>query len=146
MPSASSRKRRLRPLPHWTVFTSDSLRMSIATSWLGGLSLGWPRSSQLGSRSQLDEQSLEILDDVAAAGQRVRDAGDTCAAHDRRVGADGSEGLDVALGLDAEADGDRHVRAVAQGREDRRQRAVIGWPDRPALAVRRHEVNVSRAV
>ena len=107
---------------------------------------GNPRPRQLRSRPQLDEQGLEVLDDVAPVGQRVRDAGDARAADDRRVGADRSKRFDVVAGLDAEADGDRDVGALAQRLQHRHQRAVVGRPDRSALAVRRDEVDVGRAV
>src|SRR5688572_2582303 len=121
--------------------------MSTATSWFDrGWSLGQPRPRQLGSRPQLDEQGLEVLDDVAPAGKRVRDAGDTRAADDRRVGADRTEGFDVASGLDAEADGNRYLGSLAQGLQDRLERAVIGRPDGPALAVCRDEIDVGGAV
>ena len=38
---------------------------------------------------------MKVCDDVASIGERVRDAGDTGAADDRRVGTDRAEAVDV---------------------------------------------------
>src|SRR5207248_11788643 len=129
---------RLRPLPLSTDFTSSSLRISIVPSLRGG---GWSRGARrrLGNGSELDEQSVEVLDDVAPVGARVRHAGDAGAADDRGVGADRSEPLDVGSRLDAEADRDRYVRARAQGLEHRHERAGVARPDGAALAARGDE-------
>src|SRR5215217_8099116 len=115
MPSASSRNRRLTPLPHSTVFTSSSLRMITRFSLRRPLSGGL---DGLGSCAELDEQPVKILYDVAARVAGGCHPGDTRAAHDRRVGADLAELLDVLAGLDAEADGDRDVALSAQDLHD----------------------------
>src|SRR3954451_19417428 len=136
MPSASSRNRWLVPLPHWTFFTSECLRMSTATSLLVR---GYRRP---GGRPQLDEKRVKVFDDVPPVGERLRDAGDARAADNGSIGAHRTEAFDVAPVLDAESDGDRDVCALAQLLQDRRERAVVGRPDGAALAVRRHEVDV----
>src|SRR5687768_10835021 len=105
MPSASSRNRRLTPLPHSTVLTSSSLRMSIDSPWVARLTGGL---DGLGRCAELDEQPVKILYDVAARVAGRCHPGDTRAADDRRVGTDLAELLDVLAGLDAEADRDRH--------------------------------------
>src|SRR5712691_4175885 len=149
MPSASSRNRWLVPFPHWTFFTSECLRMSIPTSFclLGrDYSCLQPCFRRRWGCPQLDEEGVEIFDDVTSVGKRVRDAGDAGAADDGRVGADRAEAFDVVPVLDAEADGNRDVGALAQVLEDRRERTVVGRPDGAALAVRRDEVDVGGPV
>ena len=83
------------------------------------------------------EQSTKVLDHVASVGLSGGDTGDARAAHDRCVGADRSEVVDVALVLDPEADGDRHVGVGAQRLHDGDERAVIGRTDGAAAPVRR---------
>src|SRR3954470_21146532 len=99
MPSDSSRKRRLRPLPHSTVFASSSLRMIMRVSleWSPGSAGGLYR---LGCCAELDEQPVKILHDVAARVARGCHPCDTRAAHDRRVGAHLTELIDVLALLD----------------------------------------------
>src|SRR5438874_3710252 len=137
MPSASSRNRWLVPLPHWTFFTSECLRISTPTSFClldRDHSRLQPCLRRPWGRPQLDEESVKIFDDVAAVCERVRDAGDTRAADDGRVGADDAEAFDVVPVLDAETDGNRDVGALAQLLQDRRERAVVGRPDGATLA------------
>src|SRR5260370_40253727 len=107
MPSASSRNRRLRPLPHSTVLTSSSLRMIIASSYPGcGLNAFW-------DLPQLGQQAFEVLDHVAAGGASFGHPGHAGAADDRRVCPHRGQSVDVAAALDAEADGHGAVGLLA---------------------------------
>src|SRR5438105_344184 len=100
MPSASRRNRRLRPLPHSTVFASSSLRMIMKCPFCFLL------TELLLDLSQVHQQSAKVFDHVASLGSRIRHAGYAGAADDRGVGTDRPEVVDVALVLDPEADRD----------------------------------------